>query len=166
MTENEKPSRRDVLARAGAAGVVAWSTPVATGLLSQAGAASGRPMAGGSATIVCDGNGGYRVEYGGWNDVPCGIKDCIRLHEESHIADWRARFPNGCKNADGSNKPDGAAVPTGGDGYAAFLKASECTAYTVELTCVTALTPAAEPCITRVANHKADTARQKARYCS
>ena len=84
------------------------------------GAAPAAPHAG-SATIVCDGSNGYRVDMGGWAGAPCGIAGCVRRHEEQHIADWQGRWPNGCKN-----KKNGDTIPLGGAGYAAFLKASEC----------------------------------------
>ena len=84
----------------------------------------------GAATIVCDGRGGYRVHLGWAATFGCGIADCVRDHELSHISDWQGRWPNGCKNADGTSKRDGTAVPVGGDGYDAFLRRSECTAYT------------------------------------
>lgn len=125
-----------------------------------------RPQAG-SATIVCDGNGGYRVDLGGWAGAPCGIEACVTRHEESHIADWEGRWPNGCKNADGSNKPDGGAIPLGGAGYAAFLKQSECDAYTVEEGCISPLVAGASgACKTTLEAHLADTQNQKTSYCS
>jgi hypothetical protein len=85
------------------------------------------------ATIKCE-SGDYVVKLNDWGGKPCGISDCVTVHESSHITDWRARWPNGCKKADGSNQPDGY-LPTGGDGYAAFLKTSECTAHTKDLEC-------------------------------
>jgi hypothetical protein len=120
----------------------------------------------GSATIVCDGAGGYRADLRGWAGAPCGIEACVQRHEESHAADWRGRWPNGCKNPDGTPKPYGSAIPLGGAGYAAFLKASECTAYTVEETCVTPLlTGASATCRPQLQSHLADTRAQKAANC-
>jgi hypothetical protein len=94
----------------------------------------------GAATIVCDGNGGYRTKLdGSWVDegnwTKCGVRDCVELHEQSHARDWEKKFPDGCKNEDGSFKPDGTAVPTGGAGYDEFLPESECKAYKIELAC-------------------------------
>jgi len=94
----------------------------------------------GSATIVCNGSGGYRtklagswVDEGNWNK--CGVWMCVEQHEQSHIKDWEQRFPNGCKNADGTSKKDDTQVPTGGEGYDDFLRQSECKAYKIELAC-------------------------------
>jgi RHS repeat-associated protein len=48
-------------------------------------------------TIVCDGNGGIIPQLRENQDNSCGIVDCIRVHEERHIADWRTYgFANGC----------------------------------------------------------------------
>ena len=91
-----------------------------------------------AATVVCDGAGGYRVQLNSWAGSPCGIEACISKHEESHASDWRGRWPQGCKD-----KADGAAIPTGGPGYPAFLKQSECTAYTTEIPCEEAALAAA-----------------------
>jgi hypothetical protein len=114
-----------------------------------------------SATIVCDGRGGYRVDLDGWAGAACGLEGCIRAHEESHIADWKGRWPDGCKD-----KADGATIPLGGPGYDAFLKASECRAYTAELACNGRLLDAARgDCVKTITDHrKADVAEQK-RYC-
>jgi hypothetical protein len=99
---------------------------------------------------------------GSWAGAPCGIEGCVRRHELSHAADWKARWPNGCKG-----KTAGDTIPLGGAGYAAFLKASECRAYGVEQTCITPLKNAArtEPCKTKLKDHLADTLRQKASFC-
>jgi hypothetical protein len=55
---------------------------------------------------------------------------CTVAHEESHIADWRARY--GDNLCDGV--PDGQ-LPVGGDGYDEFLRQSECKAYRVGKAC-------------------------------
>ena len=120
----------------------------------------------GAATIVCDGRGGYRVHLGWAATFGCGIADCVRDHELSHITDWQGRWPNGCKNADGTSKRDGTAVPVGGDGYDAFLRRSECTAYTGEVPCEERLLAAAsDECKPRVRGVLDDTRRQKTAYC-
>ena len=55
---------------------------------------------------------------------------CTTKHEESHIADWKGRYgPNLCQGV-----PDGQ-LPLGGDGYAEFLRQSECKAYKVGKAC-------------------------------
>jgi hypothetical protein len=115
----------------------------------------------GAATIVCDGAGGYRVQLNSWAGSPCGIEACIRKHEESHAADWRGRWPQGCKD-----KPDGATIPLGGAGYADFLKQSECRAYTTEVPCEeAALTAATGDCRAKVQTVLTDTKAEKTRYC-
>lgn len=118
------------------------------------------------ATIKCNGQGGYRVSLGAWAGKPCGITGCVTRHEESHIADWQGRWPNGCKNADGTPKPDGSQIPLGGDGYAAFLRQSECRAYGVEERCTTdLLAQAPQACQTALQDHLADTRAQKNSFC-
>ncbi len=57
-------------------------------------------------------------------------RQCTQAHEESHIADWEGRYgQNLCQGV-----PDGQ-LPVGGDGYAEFLRQSECRAYRVGKTC-------------------------------
>ena len=116
------------------------------------------------ATIVCQG-GDYVVKLNDWGGKPCGISDCVNVHESSHIDDWRGRWPNGCKKADGTNQADGY-LPTGGDGYAAFLKTSECTAHTKDLDCAEAkLKAATGDCKTKLEAYVKLTRDQKAGYC-
>lgn len=124
----------------------------------------GQPLAGGAATIVCNGSGGYRVAMNDWAGATCGIEACVRKHEESHASDWKGRWPDGCKD-----KADGAQIPLGGAGYPAFLKASECTAYGVEETCISPKAAAAATgktaCEVTLRDHLADTRTQKATFC-
>ena len=116
------------------------------------------------ATIVCQG-GDYVVKLNDWGGKPCGISDCVTVHESSHIDDWRGRWPNGCKKADGSNQADGY-LPTGGDGYADFLKKSECTAHTKDLDCAEAkLKAATGDCKTKLEAYVKLTRNQKAGFC-
>jgi hypothetical protein len=118
----------------------------------------------GSATIVCE-SGDYVVKLNNWAGKPCGISDCVTVHESSHIDDWRSRWPKGCKKADGSNQADGY-LPTGGDGYAEFLKKSECTAHTKDLECAEAkLKAATGDCKTKLEAYVKLTRDQKAGYC-
>jgi hypothetical protein len=118
----------------------------------------------GSATIKCEG-GDYVVKLNDWAGKPCGISDCVTVHESSHIDDWRGRWPKGCKKADGTNQPDGY-LPTGGDGYDAFLKKSECTAHTKDLDCAEAkLKSAGGDCKTKLEAYVKLTKEQKAEYC-
>jgi hypothetical protein len=120
----------------------------------------------GAATIVCNGAGDYRVALNSWAGAPCGVEACVRLHEESHAADWRKRWPDGCKNADGTPKPDGADIPLGGPGYDEFLRKSECDAHTVEIPCEqAALDGASKDCKPYVQDVLNDTVDQRNKYC-
>ncbi len=122
-----------------------------------------RPHAG-SATIECE-SGDYVVKLNDWAGKPCGISGCVTVHESSHIDDWRSRWPKGCKKADGTNQADGY-LPTGGDGYDAFLKTSECTAHTKDLDCAEAkLKSATGDCKTKLESYVKLTKAQKAEYC-
>jgi hypothetical protein len=57
-------------------------------------------------------------------------RSCSQAHESSHMADWKARYgDNLCAGV-----PDGQ-LPVGGDGYAEFLRQSECKAYKVGKAC-------------------------------
>ena len=125
----------------------------------------GAPVHPDAGTIVCQG-GDYVVDLGAWHGAPCGIEGCVRKHEESHAQDWRRRWPNGCKNPDGTPKA-GKDIPTGGPGYDAFLKKSECDAYTTEIACQEAnLSTASADCKGTIQDHlKADREQQK-HYCA
>ncbi len=100
----------------------------------------------GSATIVCDGNGGYEPVLNDYATASCGIDQCITEHEQSHAGDWSQRYPDGC-----SGQPEGAEVPRTGADYDSFLGQSECRAYTAELACQQNLfshaSPACQPII-------------------
>ncbi len=119
-----------------------------------------------SATIVCDGSGGYRTDLGDWAGAPCGTEGCVTAHEQSHARDWLARWPKGCKNADDTNKPDGSKIPLGGDGYPAFLKKSECDAHTVDVACAELLLKGADAtCKPKVQTYITDTKAEQAKFC-
>lgn len=119
------------------------------------------PPHAGDATIVCDGAGGYRVDLGSWAGAPCGTEGCVRTHENQHIADWKGRWPDGCKG-----KPDGGQIPLGGPGYAAFLKASECRAHTVDLICANVLLQTATgDCKAKVQKYVDLTEQQRKHWC-
>jgi hypothetical protein len=77
-------------------------------------------------SIVC--RGGTLVVQ---NHFPPGPEhDCTQVHEESHMRDWKARYgDNLC-----SGVPDGQ-LPLGGDGYAEFLRQSECKAFKLGKAC-------------------------------
>jgi hypothetical protein len=120
----------------------------------------------GAATVVCNGAGDYRVAMNSFAGAPCGIEGCVRQHEESHIGELRARFPDGCKNPDGTPKPDGTPHPTGGPGYDAWLRQSECNAYTTEIACQEAnLATASAACKPQIEEHLKGDRAMKSRYC-
>lgn len=122
-----------------------------------------RPRAG-SATIVCE-SGDYVVKLNSWAGKPCGISNCVTVHERSHIVDWRGRWPTGCKKADGTNQADGY-LPLGGDGYDEFLKKSECTAHTKDLECAAEkLKGASGDCKTKLESYVKLTEEQKKGFC-
>jgi hypothetical protein len=122
------------------------------------------PAAGGAATIVCDGNGGYRVALNDWAGAPCGTESCVTKHESQHIADWKKRWPDGCKPK--ADHADGSDIPLGGDGYDAFLNDSECKAHTVDLACADDLLKTARgDCKAKVQHYRDLTAEQKKSYC-
>ena len=83
------------------------------------------PIPPGDDSIVCKG-GKLTTQI---NDTGPD-KACTVAHEESHMADWKARYgENLCVGvADGS-------LPLGGPGYDAFIKQSECKAYRVGKAC-------------------------------
>jgi hypothetical protein len=125
-----------------------------------------RPMNGG-ASIQCDGSGDYEITYGSYATAACGTKDCVTAHENSHIEDWKAKWPNGCKNQPSGYVPKGdppdEVLMTVAE-YKAFLKASECKAHTADLKCAKAL-PKPEGCGSTVRKYIRLTRRQKRKWC-
>jgi hypothetical protein len=121
----------------------------------------------GSATIKCDGKGDYEILLGSWATATCGTKDCVIKHESSHMKDWKAKWPNGCKNQPKGYLPKGdppdEVLMTAAE-YNAFLKQSECTAHTVDLACANAL-PQPAGCEQTVKDYIKLTADQKKNYC-
>ncbi len=121
----------------------------------------------GSATIKCDGNGGYEILYGTWGGATCGTKNCVTAHESSHIADWKAKWPTGCKGQPKGYLPKGdppdKPLMTAGE-YSAFLKDSECKAHTVDLACAEAL-PRTKGCEKTIDDYIKLTKEQKANWC-
>ena len=90
-------------------------------------------------TIVCDGKGGIRPQYGtdnGFLTDPCVI-DCIFEHELSHARDVLGFNPGLCLG-----KADGTQII--GEAYNGELNQSERMAYTVELACLSY--PYSKPC--------------------
>lgn len=121
----------------------------------------------GSATIQCNGSGGWEIVYGGWDTAACGTKSCVTAHESSHMADWQAKWPGGCTGQAKGYLPKGDPpdnpLMTAAE-YNTFLKASECRAHTADLTCAEAL-PQAAPCEKTVKDYIALTRTQKAAWC-
>lgn len=121
----------------------------------------------GSATIQCDGAGDYEIVLNSYATATCGTKDCVVKHESSHKADWKAKWPTGCKDqAKGylpkGDPPDNPLMTVAE--YNAFLKASECTAHTADLACAEAL-PKEGDCKKTVEDYIALTKTQKATWC-
>lgn len=91
----------------------------------------------GSATVLCDGKGGYRVDLGMYGNMPCGIRDCTNKHEHSHIDDLKPH--DACKDIANGELPE---VPNPDQ----FRRASECKASRdVEMPCLTRKARAREP---------------------
>ena len=77
---------------------------------------------------TCDGNDGFQIEITGGKGKP--DEECIRRHEQKHIDDLNAEYPNACK---GKAKGSPPSVPTSEKD--AFKKKTECNAYKVSLEC-------------------------------
>lgn len=121
----------------------------------------------GSATIQCNGSGDYEIVYGNWASATCGTKDCVTMHESSHVADWKAKWPTGCKGRPKGYLPKGdppdSPLMTAAE-YGAFLKESECKAHTVDLACAEAL-PKQKGCDKTIDDYIKLTREQKANWC-
>lgn len=121
----------------------------------------------GSATIQCNGSGDYEIVYGTWAGASCGTKDCVTMHESSHMADWKAKWPTGCKGQPKGYLPKGdppdSPLMTAAE-YKDFLKQSECTAHTVDLECAEAL-PQPAGCKKTVEDYIKLTKDQKSHWC-
>jgi hypothetical protein len=114
-----------------------------------------------AATIVCDGSGGYRTELNWAENTPCGIRDCVDQHEQSHARDWENRYPDGCLQG-----TDGDRVPLGGPGYSDFLNQSECDAYRVSESCIDEKMKTASPeCQDDLENLRNDVSQKREDYC-
>jgi len=121
----------------------------------------------GDATIKCNGSGDYEILYGNYENATCGTKSCVTKHEGSHIKDWKAKWPNGCKNQPKGYLPKGdppdEVLMTAAE-YNAFLKQSECTAHTADLDCANAL-PQPAACAQTVKDYIKLTSDQKKNWC-
>lgn len=121
----------------------------------------------GSASIQCNGAGGWEITYGGYAGAACGTKNCVTAHESSHLADWQAKWPNGCTGqAKGyvpkGDPPDNPLMTVAQ--YDKFLKDSECRAHTADLDCANAL-PKTGACKQTVESYINLTERQKKNWC-
>lgn len=121
----------------------------------------------GSASIQCDGSGGFEIVYGSWAGATCGTKDCVTAHEGSHMADWQAKWPTGCQGQPKGYLPKGDPpdnpLMTVAE-YEDFLKKSECKAHTADLACAEAL-PKPAGCEKTVEDYIKLTKGQRANYC-
>lgn len=121
----------------------------------------------GSATIQCNGKGGYEVVLNSWATAKCGTKKCVIKHERSHISDWKAQWPAGCKGQPKGYLPKGdppdKPLMTVAE-YNAFLKKSECKAHKADLKCANAL-PKPAGCKKTVEDYIKLTKAQKKKWC-
>jgi hypothetical protein len=119
------------------------------------------------ATIKCNGSGGYRIVYGSWAGATCGTKSCVRKHEKSHIKDWKAKWPDGCKGQSKGYLPKGdppdKPLMTANQ-YKAFLKKSECEAHKADLKCAKALLQK-KGCKKTIKDYIKLTKKQKKKWC-
>lgn len=97
-----------------------------------------------TATIQCDGKGRYEILFGTMEDEKCGMKRCIRQHEKSHVRDFEAKWPDGCKDKERGYVPKGGPLDTPRmttEEFNAFAKESECRAHTIHLLCAQSVKP-------------------------
>ena len=85
-----------------------------------------------SNTIICDGGGDFTINES--TNYLHGVQECSVKHEQSHMADWKARYgADICKGRAKGDLP--YSVPAGKETYDKFLKKSECKAWKVGRTC-------------------------------
>lgn len=128
--------RRTFLRLVGATGAVAWAVPTIITLDAAPAAASPIPWVYpglGKAHVVCNGSGGFRIDFGPWENAPSALKECIQQHEQCHIDDLLARYPGGCPGSNGSAHPNELTTE-----YGDWLYSSECHCFGVEKACVMA----------------------------
>ncbi len=120
----------------------------------------------GAASIQCNGAGGWEITYGTFAAAGCGTKACVTAHESSHMADWQAKWPNGCKGQAKGYLPKGdppdnplMSVPE----YNKFRNKSECRAHTADLDCAKSL-PKTGACKKTVEDYIDLTEKQKKKY--
>jgi hypothetical protein len=121
----------------------------------------------GAASIQCDGSGGWEITYGSFAAAGCGTKDCVTAHESSHVADWQAKWPNGCTGQAKGYLPKGDPPDNplmSASEYKSFLKDSECRAHTADLQCAKNL-PKTGGCKQTVEDYVDLTSKQKDQAC-
>lgn len=117
----------------------------------------------GAASIQCNGAGGWEIDYGTYAGATCGTRACVTAHESSHIADWRAKWPNGCNGQPKGYLPKGDPPDNplmSASEYQEFLKDSECRAHTADLDCAKSL-PKTGACKKTVEDYIDLTTKQK-----
>jgi RHS repeat-associated protein len=59
------------------------------------------------ADIVCDGNGGFMVNYGiQFNTLDSSVQTCLRKHESVHLTQYMMNYKNSCKGKQMNALPD------------------------------------------------------------
>lgn len=84
------------------------------------------------ATVVCDGNGGYKIQLNEFEDAPCGIEECVLKHEQTHVEHLNAVYPGTFSPCAGVKA--GTQVPL--SDKPAFINFSECAAHSGEIGCL------------------------------
>jgi len=121
----------------------------------------------GAATIQCNGAGGWQIVYGSYAGAACGTQNCVTAHESSHLADWQAKWPNGCTGQPAGYLPKGDPPDNplmSASEYKSFLKDSECRAHTADLDCAKAL-PKTGGCKQTVEDYIDLTTNQRKNWC-
>jgi hypothetical protein len=89
------------------------------------------------ARIVCDGKGGFRPQLNQYEDAPCGVEECARIHEETHIVHWKGNeeYKNWCVGPLGIDKPKGTVVTIPNKDNP-FYRDTQCKAFTADSKCL------------------------------
>ncbi|MBI4803074.1 MAG: hypothetical protein HY796_11175 [Elusimicrobia bacterium] len=88
-----------------------------------------------TAFMVCNGKGGFRPQLNKYADAPCGVAACSKIHEETHIKDFKKseKYKNWCVAPDGTNEPNGTIVAISDP---PFHNNTECNAFTAGAACL------------------------------
>ncbi|MBI5242436.1 MAG: hypothetical protein HY922_01980 [Elusimicrobia bacterium] len=84
-----------------------------------------------SAHVICGKYGSFSYELRGWTGSPCGMQECVKKHEMTHVSDYKQNFPGACSGENASELPD---IPS--DKWPKFKKITECRAHTTEISCI------------------------------